>query len=60
MGEAWSGTHALRHNYVQTFAGEAHARGLDDDAVAREAMKRVGHQRGSELATYARQIEPPH
>ena len=55
VGETWSGTHALRHNYVQTFAGEAHARGLDDDAVAREAMERVGHHRTSELQTYTRQ-----
>lgn len=54
MGEAWSGTHALRHNYVQAFAGEAHARGLDDEAVAREAMERVGHHRASELSAYTR------
>jgi len=54
IGEAWSGTHALRHNYVQTFAGEAHARGLGDEAVAREAMERVGHHRMAELQTYTR------
>ncbi|GAB6124894.1 hypothetical protein JCM14124_06000 [Humidesulfovibrio idahonensis] len=47
-------THALRHNYVQAFAGEAHACGLDDDAIAREAMARVGHNKESELTTYYR------
>jgi len=54
MGEAWSGTHALRHNYVQAFTREAHALGLDDETVAREAMERVGHHRPCELITYSR------
>jgi len=32
----------------------ARARGLDDDAVAREAMEMVGHHRLVELQTYVR------
>lgn len=52
-GQNWGGTHGLRHNYVQAFVREA-AAGLDAEAVAREAMERVGHHRMNELKTYLR------
>lgn len=54
VGEAWAGTHALRHNYVRAFLVEAAGAGLGADAMMREAMARVGHHRMSEVRTYCR------
>lgn len=54
VGEAWAGTHALRHNYVRAFLVEAAGAGLGSDAMMREAMARVGHYRMSEVRTYCR------
>lgn len=54
VGEAWAGTHALRHNYVRSFLVEAAGAGLGADAIMREAMARVGHHRMSEVRTYCR------
>lgn len=54
VGEAWAGTHALRHNYVRSFLVEAAGAGLGSDAMMREAMARVGHHRMSEVRTYCR------
>lgn len=53
-GQGCGGTHGLRHCYVQAFVREAAGAGLDAEAVAREAMERVGHHRLSELKTYLR------
>lgn len=53
-GQGWGGTHGLRHTYVQGFVREAAAAGLGSEAIAREAMERVGHHRASELWTYCR------
>jgi integrase len=54
VGEAWGGTHGLRHNYVRGFMLEAAAHGLGSDACMREVMHRVGHHRLSEVKTYLR------
>lgn len=54
-GELYSGSHALRHSYIQGFVLSAAESGkLDAHAIQREAMERVGHHRESELKTYFR------
>lgn len=53
-GEAWGGTHGLRHNYVRNFLLEAVEARLGTERAMREAMERVGHHRLSELKTYLR------
>jgi len=54
-GEAYSGSHGLRHNYIQAFVLSAAESGnLSMRGIQREAMERVGHHRESELATYFR------
>ncbi len=55
VGEIYTGSHALRHNYIQSFVLSAAATGrLSAREVQREAMERVGHHRESELSTYFR------
>lgn len=55
LGEAYSGSHGLRHNYIQAFVLSAAESGnLSMRGIQREAMERVGHHRESELATYFR------
>lgn len=54
-GEIYTGSHALRHSYIQAFVLSAAATGrLSAREVQREAMERVGHHRESELSTYFR------
>lgn len=53
-GQAWTGSHGLRHNYVRAFIVRAAEAGLSSMAVMSEAMERVGHHRVSELKTYCR------
>ena len=54
-GEAWNGSHALRHNHIREFIALAATTGtLNSGGIMREAMERVGHHRVSELATYCR------
>jgi hypothetical protein len=36
VGEAWAGTHALRHNYIRAFLVEAAGAGLGSDAMMRK------------------------
>lgn len=53
-GQAWTGSHGLRHNYVRAFIVQAAEAGLSSKALMSEAMERVGHHRISELKTYCR------
>lgn len=54
-GETYSGSHGLRHNYIQAFVLSAAETGnLTMREIQREAMERVGHHRESERATHFR------